>query len=177
VPHQGPAAHQVARSYASAPTILRNAGTHRQSIHHPTAASSTARRTQPRRRHLSTPKRVRYPHQDQTAIVHAPLFPAPISPRKPLLLFAFSQLVASARRSAPIVELTQVAEVPEPSESRYWCISMALRGFGQLCRDNPIVEIAYTLLLGSVSAAKAAALPELVQVHAPVQLVLGTVSG
>jgi hypothetical protein len=31
--------------------------------------------------------------------------------------------VAAASRSAPMVELTQVPEVPELSESRYWCIS------------------------------------------------------
>jgi hypothetical protein len=31
--------------------------------------------------------------------------------------------VASAIRSAPIVLETQTGEVPEPSVSRYWCIS------------------------------------------------------
>lgn len=41
--------------------------------------------------------------------------PAPISPRKPLRPFDFSQAVAAVRRSAPIVDETQVALVPDPS--------------------------------------------------------------
>lgn len=61
--------------------------------------------------------------------------------------------MAAWRRSAPMVEETHWSEVPEPSESRYWCISMA------------------TLLRGSLRAAKAAALPEEAQVQAPVQAI------
>lgn len=80
---------------------------------------------------------------------YEPLDPAPISPRRPFMLFSCNQVVASARRSAPMVVETQVSEVPEPSESRYWCISMA------------------TLSLGSCISAKASPLPDEVQVHAP----------
>lgn len=78
-----------------------------------------------------------------------PFDPAPISPRRPFILFSCNQVVASARRSAPMVVETQVSEVPEPSESRYWCISMA------------------TLSLGSCISAKASPLPDEVQVQAP----------
>jgi len=53
-----------------------------------------------------------------------------------------SQSVATWRRSAPTVEDTQVPDVPEESESRYWCISMAV------------------LLSGSLIAPKYCALPE-----------------
>ena len=81
-----------------------------------------------------------------------PLFSRYISsPRKPFRLFCWSHCVAAWMRSAPIVDDTHVGDVPEPSESRYWCISMAM------------------LSLGSVSAAKASELPEVVQVQAPVQ--------
>lgn len=59
-----------------------------------------------------------------TAWMQTVLFPAPISPRNPLMLLACSHEVASAKREDPMVLLTQVAEVPEPSESRYWCISV-----------------------------------------------------
>jgi hypothetical protein len=41
----------------------------------------------------------------------------------PILLLDFNQAVAALMRSEPMVEDTQVADVPEPSESRYWCIS------------------------------------------------------
>lgn len=51
------------------------------------------------------------------------LLPAAVSPRIPFLPFDFSQAVAAASRWEPMVELTQVDEVPEPSLSRYWCIS------------------------------------------------------
>jgi hypothetical protein len=62
----------------------------------------------------------------------------------------WSHCVATWRRSAPIVELTQVAFVPEPSLSRYWCISIAM------------------WLFGSLRFANAAAFPEDTHVHAPV---------
>lgn len=90
------------------------------------------------------------------AEMHAAFEPAPISPRKPFRLFCLSHWVAAWRRSAPMVEETQVGEVPEPSESRYWCISIA------------------TLLFGSLIAPKTSLLPEEVQVQAPVQLVPST---
>lgn len=85
------------------------------------------------------------------AWMHCEFDPAPISPRNPLRLLALSHAVADARRSAPIVEETQVPDVPEESESRYWCIWIA------------------TLLLGSWIAPKTFELPELVHDHAPVQ--------
>ena len=59
-----------------------------------------------------------------TAWMQTVLLPAPISPRNPRMLLACSHEVASANREDPMLELTQVAEVPEPSESRYWCISV-----------------------------------------------------
>lgn len=97
-----------------------------------------------------------------TASMHCVLLPEPISPKKPLILFCCSQVVASARRSDPMVEETQVAEVPEPSESRYWCISKkklwdchTLRSAQE---DLPIA----TLLLGSVMAPNASELPDVV---------------
>jgi hypothetical protein len=34
-----------------------------------------------------------------------------------------SAVTGTTTRSRPIVELTHVSDVPEPSESRYWCIS------------------------------------------------------
>lgn len=49
-----------------------------------------------------------------------------------------------------MVLLTQTVLVPDPSESKYWCISMA------------------TLLLGSVMAPKTAPFPEETHVQAPV---------
>ncbi len=49
--------------------------------------------------------------------------PAPISPKKPFKPVCWSHAVAAASLSAPIVDDTHVSEVPEPSESRYWCIS------------------------------------------------------
>jgi hypothetical protein len=51
--------------------------------------------------------------------------PTPISPRKPRSLLSWSHFVAAARRSAPMVGETQTSDVPEPSLSRYWCISIA----------------------------------------------------
>ena len=60
-----------------------------------------------------------------TAATQTSLEPAPISPRKPLRPTDASHAVASCRRSLPIVDETHVADVPEPSESRYWCISGA----------------------------------------------------
>lgn len=46
--------------------------------------------------------------------IEIPLEPVPISPRKPLSPFCLSQVVASVIRSTPIVEDTQVGDVPEP---------------------------------------------------------------
>ncbi len=57
-----------------------------------------------------------------TAVSQTELAPLAYSPIMPLRLFASSHAVASAISSAPIVEVTHVAEVPDPSESRYWCI-------------------------------------------------------
>ena len=61
--------------------------------------------------------------------------PAPISPKKPLKPLDCNQVVAAARRSAPIVLDTQTSFVPEPSESRYWCISMAVLFKGSCMAD------------------------------------------
>ena len=55
----------------------------------------------------------------------APLDPAPISPKNPFNPLDLSQLVASVTRSALVCGSTQVPELPDASESRYWCISMA----------------------------------------------------
>src|ERR1051326_3870287 len=85
------------------------------------------------------------------AVLHTSLLPPAYSPRMPCLPLALSQAVAAVRRSWPMVELTHVALVPEPSESRYWCIWYS------------------SLLLGSVSAPMVAPLLDDVHVHAPVQ--------
>lgn len=88
------------------------------------------------------------------------------------MLFAINQDVASASLEAPMSLETQVAEVPEPSESRYWCISDYIERFSFQTKKvnfntktgSPIA----TLPLGSAELipVKAAALPELVHVHA-----------
>lgn len=91
---------------------------------------------------IQTPDCWREHNPPWIAAIQTSLDPPPISPRNPLKLLALSQAVAAAKRSAPMVEETQVAEVPEPSESRYWCISKA------------------KLLLGSVRVLKASPLPD-----------------
>ena len=51
-------------------------------------------------------------------------------------MFAWSHCVAAWRRSAPIVDETQVSDVPEPSESRYWCISVRARQLTPSCHSE-----------------------------------------
>ena len=58
--------------------------------------------------------------------MHCELAPPAVSPRIPFLPFALSQAVASCRRSLPIVDETHAVDVPDPSESRYWCISYTI---------------------------------------------------
>jgi hypothetical protein len=64
-----------------------------------------------------------YFNMSVTALSQTEFAPPANSPMIPTLLFDFSHCVAALMRSEPMVEETQVAEVPEPSESRYWCIS------------------------------------------------------
>lgn len=76
-----------------------------------------------------------------------------------------SHEVASARRDAPIELETQVPLVPEPSESRYWCISSDKERNQSVifqCNKSKYEPMA-TLSLGSVSASNAAALPLVIQ--------------
>ncbi|KIH89888.1 hypothetical protein SPBR_01087 [Sporothrix brasiliensis 5110] len=84
-----------------------------------------------------------------SAPMHCALAPPAVSPTRPSFLFARSHAVASCSRSRPMVLLTHAVDVPEPSASRYWCIS-------------------YTILSeGSVSPAMPVAVPLDTQCHAP----------
>lgn len=58
-----------------------------------------------------------------TASWHCAFTPPPNSPRNPFLPFVFSHCVAFCMRSRPMLALTHSSAVPDPSESRYWCIS------------------------------------------------------
>ncbi len=56
--------------------------------------------------------------------------------------------MAAWRRSTPMVDETQVGEVPEPSESRYWCISI----FNRPIKGRFRAEIMALLTNGNVVA-------------------------
>ena len=102
-PHHGPAAHHSAPSQTPDCCIEQSAPC--------TAAMQSAVRRKDESDLPASPLE-KFPW-------HAPLEPAPISPRKPFRLFCCSHWVAAWRRSAPIVDETQVGDVPEPSLSRY----------------------------------------------------------
>jgi hypothetical protein len=58
-----------------------------------------------------------------TADSHTGLVPPANSPRMAFLPADFSHAIVAARSEEPMVEEAQVAEEPDLSGSRYWCIS------------------------------------------------------
>lgn len=85
-----------------------------------------------------------YESMPVSAEMHWELAPPAVSPRMARLPLALSHAVASRSRSCPIVPDTHASDVPDPSLSRYWCISYTSlsspAGSLRLMRDAPLPE-------------------------------------